>query len=75
MPTAAATLAEPSDILTPEEVAALLRVQPSFISEKSRRRSRNPLPCHRIGRYLRFSRTEVLRWFADTAVAVKKTRR
>src|SRR5437868_1639924 len=54
---------EPLDILTPEEVAALLRVQPSFIYEKCRRRSRDPLPVHRIGRYLRFSRREVLAWF------------
>ena len=65
---------EPSDILTPEEVAALLRVQPSWVYEKSRARSRNPLPTHRIGRYLRFSRSEVIQWFADTA-APKKVRR
>jgi excisionase family DNA binding protein len=64
-----------SDIITPEECAAMLRVQPTFIYEKCRRRSRDPLPCHRIGRYLRFSRREVLEWFDRTAAPVKKVRR
>jgi len=66
---------EPSDILTPEECAALLRVNPSFIYEKCRRRSRDPLPCHRIGRYLRFRRSEVMAWFDRTVAPVKKVRR
>jgi predicted DNA-binding transcriptional regulator AlpA len=63
------------DILTLDECAALLRVAPSFVYEKSRRRSRNPLPVHRIGRYLRFSRAEVLLWFADCAAPKKTVRR
>jgi excisionase family DNA binding protein len=63
------------EILTPEETAALLRVNPSFIYEKCRRRSRDPLPCHRIGRYLRFRRSEVLAWFDRTVAPVKKVRR
>jgi excisionase family DNA binding protein len=50
------------EILTPEEVAAMLRVAPSWIYAKSRRRQRNPLPVFRIGRYLRFSRAAVLAW-------------
>lgn len=66
------------EILTPEEVAALLRVQPSFIYEKSRRRCKDPLPTHRVGKYLRFEKSEVLDWFARTlnaAGAKKKGRR
>lgn len=51
------------EILTLEQVCLLLQVKPSFVYEKSRRRQRNPLPVHRIGRYLRFRRSEVLRWF------------
>jgi excisionase family DNA binding protein len=50
------------DIITPEECAALLRVAPSWIYAKSRRRQRNPLPVYRIGRYLRFSKAAVLAW-------------
>ena len=51
------------EILTPEEVAELLRVSLTWLYEKSRRRQRNPLPTHRIGRYLRYRRSEVLTWF------------
>jgi excisionase family DNA binding protein len=50
------------EILTPQEVASMLRVAPSWIYAKSRRRQRNPLPVFRIGRYLRFSRAAVLAW-------------
>jgi excisionase family DNA binding protein len=64
-----------SDILTPEEVAALLRVSTGWVHEKCRARSRNPLPARRIGRYLRFRRSEVLAWFDGTAAPAKKGRR
>ncbi len=51
------------EILTVEEVAALLKVTPNFIHEKCRSRAKNPLPVHRIGRYLRFTRSEVIEWY------------
>jgi len=54
-------------ILTPEEVASLLRVSESWVYEKSRRRCRDPLPCFRIGRYIRFSRAAVMNWLESTA--------
>jgi excisionase family DNA binding protein len=69
VPTSATTT---SEIITPEECAALLRVSPSFIYEKCRARQRNPLPAHRIGRYLRFRRSEVLDWFDRTSDPVSK---
>jgi excisionase family DNA binding protein len=50
-------------VLTPEEVAQILRVSLTYVYEKSRRRQRNPIPVHRIGRYLRYNREEVLQWF------------
>lgn len=52
------------EILTPDQVADLLQVSVTWLYEKSRRRQKNPLPVHRIGRYLRYSRAEVLAWFA-----------
>jgi predicted DNA-binding transcriptional regulator AlpA len=58
---------QPGDILTPEQLAERLQVSPSWIYEKSRRRSRNPLPVFRIGRYLRFSWTAVCAWLATTS--------
>ncbi len=72
VPTSSATTTH--EIITPEECAALLRVNESWIYEKCRRRSRDPLPAHRIGRYLRFRRSEVLDWFDRTVSTPKKTR-
>jgi len=64
---------EVQEILTPEEVAILLRVQPTWVYEKTRSRSRDPLPVHRIGKYLRFHRAEVLEWF-DRKSNLKKAK-
>ena len=63
----------PPEILTPEEVAQMLRVEVSWIYAKSRRRQRNPLPVHRIGKYLRYSKASVLEWFAAQAKPYRKT--
>jgi excisionase family DNA binding protein len=48
--------------ITPEDVAQLLGVSLGWIYAKSRRRQRDPLPCLRIGRYLRFERDTVIAW-------------
>ena len=53
-------------ILTPEQLAERLKVQVSFIYENTRKRAgvRNadPLPCIRMGKYLRFYWPEVEKW-------------
>ncbi len=64
-----------SEILTPEELAALLRVTPAWIHEKVRRRAQNPLPALRIGRYIRFRRSDVIAWLDGTRAPAKKRRR
>ena len=53
---------DPLQILTLKEVAERLKVSERFIYEKTRRRSQNPMPCFRIGRYLRFDWTRVSAW-------------
>jgi excisionase family DNA binding protein len=53
---------DPIQILTLKEVAERLKVSERFIYEKTRRRSQNPLPVIRIGRYLRFDWTSVSAW-------------
>lgn len=55
---------EPNDILTPDQLADRLHVSRNWIYEKTRfRGSRdNPLPCLRMGRYLRFAWSEVIAW-------------
>jgi len=52
----------PNDILTPEEVAARLKVPESWVYEKTRARCRNPMPCLRLGRYIRFDWNAVITW-------------
>jgi excisionase family DNA binding protein len=53
------------DILTPEEVAARLKVPPSWVYEKTRARCRNPIPCLRLGRYVRFDWNAVIKWLSS----------
>jgi predicted DNA-binding transcriptional regulator AlpA len=53
---------DPSQILTLVELAQRLKVSERWVYEKSRRRCQNPLPCIRIGRYLRFDWLEVSAW-------------
>jgi predicted DNA-binding transcriptional regulator AlpA len=53
---------DPSQILTLAELAERLKVSERWVYEKSRRRCQNPLPCIRIGRYLRFDWLEVSAW-------------
>jgi excisionase family DNA binding protein len=53
------------DILTPEEVAARLKVPDSWVYEKTRSRCRNPIPCLRIGRYIRFNWSAVVNWLTE----------
>jgi len=57
----------PEDILTPEEVAARLKVPESWVYEKTRARCRNPMPCLRLGRYIRFDWNAVINWLSAGA--------
>jgi hypothetical protein len=53
---------DPNQILTLEDVAARLKVSERWVYEKTRLRCRNPLPCIRMGRYLRFHWIDVSAW-------------
>ena len=56
----------PGDILTPQELAARLKVSTSWVFEQTRQRAKvrtkSPLPCIRMGKYLRFSWPQVCEW-------------
>ncbi len=69
---ASASLVRAEDILTPEELAARLKVPDSWVYEKTRGRCRNPIPCLRLGRYVRFNWVAVATWL--TAPAPQETR-
>jgi predicted DNA-binding transcriptional regulator AlpA len=53
---------DPSQILTVKAVAERLKVSERWVYEKTRRRSQDPPPYIRIGRYLRFNCLEVSAW-------------
>jgi predicted DNA-binding transcriptional regulator AlpA len=63
-PATAATGQAPR-ILTVKQVGELLQIPPSSVYEKTRSRRGGvpPLPCRRVGKYLRFFDTEVMAWF------------
>jgi excisionase family DNA binding protein len=56
----------PADILTPKELAVRLKVRKTWVYEKLRHGRENPLPVFRIGKYLRFSWTDVSAWLRST---------
>ena len=64
----AASREEALEILTPEEVAKRLKVKVSWVYEKRRPRTKNPIPCLPLGRYIRFDWNAVLRWLDSIAI-------
>jgi len=59
---AAAQNAQSEDLFTVREVAELLNVPISWVYERTRRRGIERIPHFKLGKYLRFSRSEVLQW-------------
>jgi predicted DNA-binding transcriptional regulator AlpA len=66
-------------ILTVAQVADLLQIPKSSVYEKTRARHGGvpPLPCRRVGKYLRFFEAEVLTWLVGLPqnINVRRTRR
>jgi excisionase family DNA binding protein len=63
-PTPSPVMGQALKIMTVAEVATLLQIPRSSVYEKTRRRegSNPPLPCRRVGKYLRFFESEVVGW-------------
>jgi hypothetical protein len=61
---------DPGDLLTPKQLAERLQVQVSWVFERTRARGKirdkAPLPCIRMGKYLRFSWTAVSEWLLQS---------
>jgi hypothetical protein len=59
----------PGDLLTPDQLAERLQVKKSWVFEQTRNRAKvrneRPLPCIRLGKYLRFSWTVVSEWLQN----------
>jgi len=61
-----ATVIDPADILTPDELAARLKTSRGWVFEMTRRRQRNPIPHYKVGKYLRFHWPDVCAWMEET---------
>jgi excisionase family DNA binding protein len=56
------------ELLTVDEIAAALRVSPSWVYERVRKRGRDKIPHLKIGKYLRFRLKEVRTWVDQRVV-------
>lgn len=65
MTTEHAMEAEFEELLTVSEIAGLLKVPPSWIYERTRRRGSERIPHVKLGKYLRFSSSEVKNWLQN----------
>jgi len=52
----------PRALLSVEEVAALLKVPPSWVYDRTRLRTKERIPGFRLGKYWRFREADVLSW-------------
>lgn len=67
IPVVGPLLEEP--LLTADDVARVLRVPRSSVYDYARR-SRHPLPSMRVGRHLRFYRSEIEAWLLEQRAPV-----
>jgi excisionase family DNA binding protein len=58
-----------SEVLTPSEAAALLKVKTSWLYEAARTRR---LPYLKLGRHLRFLRSDLEAWLVEQRVAARR---
>jgi hypothetical protein len=66
----------PSDILTPDQLAANLKVSRAWVLDQLRARNRRarPLPYFRVGRFPRFSWAAVTAWLTANQQAAPAAR-
>ena len=50
------------NLKTVEEMAENLQVPKSWIYSRTRQKGPDAIPCLRVGKYLRFNSTEVMKW-------------
>lgn len=68
---------QPSDLITPDELCARLKVRRGWVYEQMRLRKslKAPLPVIKMGRYLRFSWIAVSAWLASQQLPARKAGR
>jgi len=53
---------DPDALLTIDEVSKILKVPKSFLYAPCRRKGPDPIPCVKIGKYLRYYLRAVMEW-------------
>lgn len=69
---------ETIEILGVEQVAARLGIPKTAVYDRTRFRGSNgqpPLPCRRVGRYLKFLAADIDRWLLAVPLTVNRTKR
>ncbi len=56
-----------NELLTPREMAEILRTPLSWIYGQTRLKGENTIPTVRVGKYIRFKKNEVLSWLEQQA--------
>jgi excisionase family DNA binding protein len=54
-----------NQLLKPKELADLLGVPVSFVYDRTRRNSSDPIPHFKLGKYVRFDLATVQDWLAE----------
>lgn len=49
-------------LLTVDEIAARMKLKPSFFYAPVRRKGTDPIPCLKIGKYIRYRLSDVMAW-------------
>ena len=57
------------DLMTVDEVAALLKVPKSWVYDRSRLQGRDQIPHLKLGKYLRFEESAIREWLRKLAEA------
>jgi excisionase family DNA binding protein len=54
-----------NQLLKPHELALLLGVPVSFVYDRTRQNSPDPIPHFKLGKYVRFDLAQVQEWLAE----------
>lgn len=55
-----------AELLTVKEMAGRLKVPPSWLYQRTKERGPDSIPRVKVGKYLRFSHEEVMKWIKET---------
>lgn len=64
----------PEKLLTPSEVAERLRVSIDWVQAHASRRKRPVLPCHRLGKLIRFTEADIQAFLEAQASTISATK-